>query len=111
MNVLDKFVLLNASTTDEDYGLGEVAGSISEWFANLEEFLEGLMRMFLLLSSGIVLCIGLFIMIISLLASMPFQSKAEMKKFWRIQSYIMIGFFIAACLESNVSTYRYNIIL
>ncbi|WP_366248181.1 hypothetical protein [Terribacillus aidingensis] len=102
MNLLHKFVLLKASTTEEDYGIGEVSASISDWFASLEEFLESLVRMFLLLSSGIVLCIGLFIMIISLLASMPFQSKAEMKKFWRIQSYIMIGFFIAAVLIYTV---------
>jgi len=98
MKLVDKFILLNVSTADEDYGTGEVVESISDWFADFEQFMDDLVRMFLLLSSGIVLFIGILVMVISLLASMPFQSKAEMKKFWRIQTYIMLGFFITAVL-------------
>ena len=102
MKLVDKFILLNVSTADEDYGTGEVVESISDWFADFEQFMDNLVHMFLLLSSGIVLFIGILVMIISLLASMPFQSKAEMRNFWRIQTYIMLGFFITAVLIYTV---------
>lgn len=102
MKLVDKFILLNVSTAEEDYGTGEVVESIGDWFADLEQFMDDFVRMFLLLSSGIVLFIGILVMVISLLASMPFQSKAEMKKFWRIQTYIMLGFFITAVLIYTV---------
>ncbi|MEC0281479.1 hypothetical protein [Terribacillus saccharophilus] len=102
MKLVDKFILLNVSTADENYGTGEVVESISDWFADFEQFMDDLVHMFLLLSSGIVLFIGILVMIISLLASMPFQSKAEMRNFWRIQTYIMLGFFITAVLIYTV---------